>query len=119
MVPDPSGYQGAESQIAVSQDDPNKLVMVARSGGPASAPTATSSDGGMSWTPFTLDTNLPSHDVKSFFAMDSNGTYLFSDTTGQPRRTAGRPLSVPPVARPVGGTAAWALIRTYDRGGPP
>ncbi|CAM5390638.1 sialidase family protein [Streptomyces aurantiogriseus] len=77
IVPDPNDLDAAEPQIAVSQDDPNKLVMVARSRDTQTrAATATSSDGGLTWTPFTLDTNLPSYNSKVQFIKDSNGQYL-------------------------------------------
>ncbi|WAZ21376.1 glycoside hydrolase [Streptomyces cinnabarinus] len=77
VVPDPSGLKPGESQVAVSQDDPNKLVMVARSDAAYTrAATATSSDGGLTWTPFTLDNNIPSYNVKVQFIKDSTGRYL-------------------------------------------
>lgn len=86
IVPDPSDLDAAEPQIAVSQDDPNKLVMVARSRDTQTrAATATSSDGGLTWTPFTLDSNLPSLNSKVQFIKDSNGQYLSIHNTATSR----------------------------------
>ncbi|MEV0554673.1 sialidase family protein [Streptomyces sp. NPDC050597] len=78
-IPDPNKYMGGEPQLTVSQDDPNKLVMVARSNyavSKVSAVTATSADGGLSWTDWALDSNVPSNDSKVFFTTDSAGRYL-------------------------------------------
>ncbi|WAU79937.1 sialidase family protein [Streptomyces sp. Qhu-G9] len=75
-----TGYLAGESQLVVSQDDPNKLVMVARNtlngGTQKYALTATSTNGGRSWTSFALDTNVPGYDSKVYFTKDSTGRYL-------------------------------------------
>ncbi|MFD4522392.1 sialidase family protein [Streptomyces sp. NPDC058470] len=76
---DPNSYLGGEPQLVVSQDDPNKLLMVARSSyavSKTSAVTATSTDGGKSWSNFALDSNIPSNDSKVYFTKDSAGRYL-------------------------------------------
>ncbi|MGX1907559.1 sialidase family protein [Streptomyces phaeochromogenes] len=75
-----TGYLAGESQLVVSQDDPNKLLMVARNtlngGTQKYALTATSTNGGRSWTSFALDTNVPGYDSKVYFTKDSTGRYL-------------------------------------------
>jgi hypothetical protein len=95
FVPDLNGFKPAEPQIAVSQDDPNTLVMTARSGhytaadyatGPTYAATATSTDNGRTWTSFTLDPNLPNHNTKGYFTKDSTGQYLAIYNTALDRK---------------------------------
>ncbi|WJV46605.1 sialidase family protein [Streptomyces flavofungini] len=90
FVPDPSGYQGAEPQIAVEQDDSRTLVMKARSSrtpsSQAYAATATSTDSGRTWTPFALDPNVPNHDTKGYFTKDSGGRYLAIYNTAKDRQ---------------------------------
>jgi hypothetical protein len=77
-----------ENQIGYSQDPANpqrpkdSLFMVARDNS-AGAATSTSTDGGMHWTPFTADANLPSSNIaRSYFTTDSNGEYLYIYNTG-------------------------------------
>jgi hypothetical protein len=89
----PASVNVSEPQVVVSQDDPAKLLMVTRTldlrGGDTAAEkdatyrsqavyaaTATSSDGGLTWSAMTLDTNLPNYYVKDFFTKDGNGQYL-------------------------------------------
>ncbi|WP_204056383.1 sialidase family protein [Microbispora corallina] len=91
LAENPPGVSVEEPQVAVSQDDPKTLVMVARTltGGPtaeardahyrthaAYAATATSTDGGLTWSRMTLDPDLPNYYVKTFFATDANGLHL-------------------------------------------
>ncbi|WP_416985914.1 exo-alpha-sialidase [Streptomyces sp. T028] len=106
-----TGVMAGENQIAVSQDDPNKLVMVARAAN-ANAMTATSSDGGLTWTSFTADTNLPSYDVaRSYFGKDSSGQYLYLYTTGT--STITRPALNYKTKRPG---AAWSAAKLFADG---
>ncbi|MEV0587250.1 sialidase family protein [Nonomuraea sp. NPDC050310] len=89
----PRGMGVEEPQVVVSQDDPGTLLMVARtldlSGGSTPAEkdahyrrhacyslTATSTDGGATWSPMTLDRNLPNFYVKGFFTRDADGRYV-------------------------------------------
>ncbi|MFC7648889.1 sialidase family protein [Streptosporangium lutulentum] len=93
LAENPPGVAIEEPQIAVSQDDPGTLVMVTRTlnltGGTSAAArdahyranaahcaTATSTDAGLTWSPMTLDENLPNYYVKTFFTRDSDGRYL-------------------------------------------
>ncbi|MFE1962830.1 sialidase family protein [Streptomyces sp. NPDC059479] len=92
-VPDPSGYKGGEPQIVVDQNDPGTLLMAARTrsypaeaylDGPAYAVTSTSTDGGLTWSDFRLDTDIPNYNTKGFLAKDGNGQYLaIYNTAGQ------------------------------------
>ncbi|MER5209160.1 sialidase family protein [Streptomyces sp. NPDC002838] len=136
VVPDPNDLDGGEPQIAVSQDDPNKLVMVARSAASRTrAATATSSDGGQTWTPFMLDSNLPSYDVKVQFTKDSNGQYLSIHNTAKDRKvlnykvkrpgaawSAGKFFADGPAAdedkTPVGTGAGWDTYAMADEYAP-
>ncbi|MGF0171990.1 sialidase family protein [Streptomyces sp. Marseille-Q5077] len=71
--------KAGENQIAASQSGipANEMVMVARSKDDH-AMTATSQDGGATWSPFVPDTSLPSADTsKAYFTKDSNGQYLY------------------------------------------
>ncbi|MEU8203048.1 sialidase family protein [Streptosporangium sp. NPDC049046] len=93
LAENPPGVAIEEPQIAPSQDDPGTLVMVTRSldlrsgasaaardaryrSGAAHSATATSTDGGLTWSPLKLDANLPNHYVKTFFTRDSAGRHL-------------------------------------------
>ncbi len=93
LAENPPGVSAEEPQIALSHDTPGTLVMVTRAlnltGGASAAArdayyranaaycaTATSSDGGLTWSPMTLDGNLPNYYVKTFFTGDSDGRYL-------------------------------------------
>ncbi|GAA3131515.1 sialidase family protein [Streptosporangium carneum] len=93
LAENPPGVVIEEPQIAPSHDVPGTLVMVTRAldltGGTSAAErdahyrthaahcaTATSSDGGLTWSPMTLDANLPNYYVKTFFCGDSTGRYL-------------------------------------------
>ncbi|MEU8381685.1 sialidase family protein [Streptosporangium sp. NPDC048865] len=93
MAENPPGVAIEEPQIAPAQDDPGTLVMVTRaldlrSGtsaaardtryrtGAAHSATATSTDGGLTWSPLRLDANLPNYYVKTFFTRDSAGRHL-------------------------------------------
>ncbi|WP_089205821.1 sialidase family protein [Streptosporangium subroseum] len=93
LAENPPGVAIEEPQIAVSQDDPGTLVMVTRTlnltGGTSAAArdayyranaahcaTATSTDAGLTWSPMTLDENLPNYYVKTFFTRDTAGRYL-------------------------------------------
>ncbi|MXM62734.1 hypothetical protein GR925_04550 [Streptomyces sp. HUCO-GS316] len=97
--------------MAVSQDDPDKLVMLARADN-ADAMTATSSDGGLTWTSFTAATSLPSHNVaRSYFGKDSNGQYLYLYTTCTSTET--RPALNYETKRPG---AAWSGAKFFADG---
>lgn len=84
-VPDPNVVYGHEAQLVVSQDDPNKLMMVGRTSyfpadvyntGPTYAATTTSTDGGLTWTGWVQDSNIPNYQTKGYFTKDLNGQYL-------------------------------------------
>lgn len=77
----PTDHLAGEPQLVVSQDNPDKLLMVARSSPPVDetpsfALTATSTNRGESWSSFALDTNVPNNDSKGYFTKDSTGRYL-------------------------------------------
>ncbi|WP_406492815.1 glycoside hydrolase [Streptomyces sp. NBC_01604] len=77
----PTKHLPGEPQLVISQDDPTKLLMVARStppvkGDPSFALTAISDNGGESWSSLGLDYNVPNNDSKSYFTKDSTGRYL-------------------------------------------
>ncbi|TQO32439.1 BNR repeat protein [Streptomyces cavourensis] len=85
FVPDPNGLRAGEPQIVASHDEPGTLIMTARPTSPpasdyltkpAYAATARSTDGGLSWSPFTLDTELPNYNTKGFLTKGSDGQYL-------------------------------------------
>ncbi|GAA1504227.1 hypothetical protein GCM10009677_40470 [Sphaerisporangium rubeum] len=93
LAANPPGVRAEEPQLVVSQDDPGTLLMVARTldltGGssaeqkdayyranPVHAAVTTSTDGGLTWAPMTLDRELPNYYVKPFFAKDAEGRYL-------------------------------------------
>ncbi|MEV8632353.1 sialidase family protein [Streptosporangium sp. NPDC051023] len=93
LAENPPGVSAEEPQIAPSHDVPGTIVMVTRAlnltGGTSPAArdayyranaahcvTATSSDGGLTWSPMTLDANLPNYYVKTLFCGDSGGRYL-------------------------------------------
>ncbi|MGJ6960403.1 sialidase family protein [Streptosporangium sp. G11] len=93
IAENPPGVAIEEPQIAPSQDDPGTLVMVTRAldlrsgtsaaardaryrSGAAHSATATSTDGGLTWSPLRLDANLPNYYVKTFFTRDSAGRHL-------------------------------------------
>ncbi|WP_433242880.1 sialidase family protein [Streptosporangium sp. CA-135522] len=93
LADNPPGVAVEEPQIALSHDDPGTLVMVTRTldlrGGTSAAArdahyrtsaahcaTATSGDGGLTWSPMTLDGDLPNYYVKTFFTADADGRYL-------------------------------------------
>ncbi|WP_436759092.1 sialidase family protein [Streptosporangium sp. V21-05] len=93
LAENPPGVAIEEPQIALSHDDPGTLVMVTRaldlrSGtsaaardaryrtGAAHSATATSTDGGLTWSPLRLDADLPNYYVKTFFTRDSAGRQL-------------------------------------------
>ncbi|RZB16320.1 exo-alpha-sialidase [Streptomyces sp. F001] len=81
------GVKAGENQIALDQNGKtgNELVMVARSEN-AQAMRSTSPDGGVTWTPFAADPDLPSLDTsKAFFAKDGNGRYLYIYNTPTPK----------------------------------
>ncbi|NUT42849.1 MAG: exo-alpha-sialidase [Thermoactinospora sp.] len=91
-----------EPQVVVSQDDPGTLLMMARTldlrgGGTleekdrryrahaAYAATATSTDGGTTWSPMVLDPDIPNFYVKGFLGKDSHDRYLaIYNTLGGP-----------------------------------
>lgn len=106
-----TGVKAGENQIAISQDDPSKLVMVARADN-ANAMTATSSDGGMTWTPFSAAAALPSYNVaRSYFGKDSDNQYLYIYTTGTDTLT--RPALNYKTKRPG---AAWSAAKFFADG---
>jgi hypothetical protein len=93
LAANPPGVAVEEPQVVVSQDDPGTLVMVARTldlrGGASAAAkdadyrshatyaaTATSTDGGLTWSPMTLDTDIPNYYVKGLLVRDSLGRHL-------------------------------------------
>lgn len=90
LADNPPGLSVEEPQVVVAQDDPRTLLMIARTlhGGTAAdkdahyrthaayAATATSTDGGLTWSAFAVDPELPNYYVKTFFAKDSLGRYL-------------------------------------------
>ncbi|KAA9374440.1 exo-alpha-sialidase [Microbispora cellulosiformans] len=90
LAANPPGLSVEEPQVVVAQDDPGTLLMVARTirGGTAAekdayyrshaayAATATSVDGGLTWSAFAVDPELPNYYVKTFFTRDSDGRYL-------------------------------------------
>ncbi|MFF0575743.1 sialidase family protein [Streptosporangium saharense] len=93
LADNPSGVAVEEPQIAPSQDEPGAIVMVTRTldltGGTTPAErdahyranaaycaTATSRDGGLTWSPMRLDRELPNYYVKTFFHGDSAGRHL-------------------------------------------
>lgn len=90
LADNPPGLSVEEPQVVVSQDDPRTLLMVARTlhAGSAAdkdayyrahaayAATATSTDGGLTWSAFAPDPDLPNYYVKSLFTRDSEGRYL-------------------------------------------
>lgn len=76
---DPTVLAG-ENQIAVSQDDPTKLVMVARSKDNAAWSTGTyqSASKTWKWDDFIHDPVLHSDNIaRPFFTKDGNGQYLY------------------------------------------
>ncbi|MBZ9640859.1 glycoside hydrolase [Streptomyces sp. PSKA30] len=82
IVPGGDTYTAGEPQIAVSQDDANDLVMVARAANPR-AVMATSHNVGDSWEAFAPNSDLPSYDIaKSYFTKDSTGQYLYIYNAG-------------------------------------
>ncbi|GIH77844.1 sialidase family protein [Planobispora longispora] len=93
LAENPPGVAVEEPQIAISYDDPGALVMVTRTldlrggaspaerdaryrAGAAHCATATSADGGLTWSRLTLDEDLPNYYVKTFFTRDSGGRHL-------------------------------------------
>jgi hypothetical protein len=93
LVVGPSDFQIEEPQVVVSQDDPGTLLMVTRTldqrGGATAAErntfyranasyvaTATSTDGGVTWSSPQMHFELPNYYVKAFFTKDSFGRYL-------------------------------------------
>ncbi|MEV7008102.1 sialidase family protein [Streptosporangium sp. NPDC051022] len=93
LAENPPGVSAEEPQIAPSHDTPGTIVMVARAldltGGTSAAArdahyranavhcvTATSSDGGLTWSPMRPAPDLPNYYVKTFFCGDSAGRYL-------------------------------------------
>ncbi|MGI5154325.1 sialidase family protein [Microbispora sp. CA-102843] len=90
LADNPPGLSVEEPQVVVAQDDPRTLLMVARTlrGGTAAdkdahyrthaayAATATSTDGGLTWSAFAVDPELPNYYVKTFFTKDSLDRYL-------------------------------------------
>jgi hypothetical protein len=93
LAANPTNVEVEEPQVVVDQSDSSKLLMVTRtlnlSGGSTSAEkdayyranagyaaTATSTDGGLTWSALTLNTAIPNYYVKGFFAKDSAGQYL-------------------------------------------
>ncbi|MFH8881659.1 sialidase family protein [Streptomyces californicus] len=85
FVPDPNGLRAGEPQIVESHDEPGTLIMTARPTSPPAsdyitkptyAATARSTDGGLSWSPFTLDTELPNYNTKGFLTRGRDGQYL-------------------------------------------
>ncbi|MEU6430173.1 sialidase family protein [Microbispora sp. NPDC046973] len=90
LADNPPGLSVEEPQVVVAQDDPHTLLMVARTlrGGTAAdkdahyrthaayAATATSTDGGLTWSAFAVDPELPNYYVKTFFTKDSLDRYL-------------------------------------------
>ncbi|MFJ9582800.1 sialidase family protein [Streptomyces acidicola] len=108
---DGAPLSAGEPQLAVSQDDPNELVMVARSA-QSGAATATSTDGGLHWTPFRADANLPSYNIaKSYFTKDSNGKYLYIYNAGTDSKN--RDVLNYKVKRPG---AAWSTGKLFADG---
>jgi hypothetical protein len=96
LAANPANVATSEPQVVVSQDDPGTLLMVTRtlSGGDTAAEkdayyrsnavyaaTATSSDGGLTWSALKLDKAIPNYNAKGFFAKDANGQYLTIYTT--------------------------------------
>lgn len=82
-----------ENQIAVSQDNENDLVMVARAANPShTAAIATSHDGGASWCNpadnpngcvFSEAAGMPSYDIaRGVFVKDLNEQYLYIYNSG-------------------------------------
>ncbi|TQS25402.1 sialidase family protein [Microbispora sp. KK1-11] len=90
LADNPPGLSVEEPQVVVSQDDPRTLLMVARTlrGGTAAdkdahyrthaayAATATSTDGGLTWSAFAVNPELPNYYVKTFFTKDALDRYL-------------------------------------------
>jgi hypothetical protein len=93
LAENPPGVGVEEPQLVVSHDAPGTLLLVARTldhaGGTSAAAkdayyrthashaaTATSTDGGLTWSPMTLDPDIPNFYVKGFVARDANGQYL-------------------------------------------
>ncbi|GIH97091.1 sialidase family protein [Planobispora siamensis] len=93
LAVNPPGVTVEEPQIAPASGDPGTLVMVTRtldlrSGVSAAGrdahyrvsathcATATSTDAGLTWSPMTLDEDLPNYYVKTFFTADSAGRHL-------------------------------------------
>ncbi|GGL02604.1 hypothetical protein Sme01_19790 [Sphaerisporangium melleum] len=93
LAANPPGVSVEEPQLVVSQDDPGTLLMVTRTlnlttgtsaaardafyrANPSYAATATSTDGGLTWSRMTLDPALPNYYVKGLFTKDSTGRYL-------------------------------------------
>ncbi|MEU8561331.1 sialidase family protein [Streptomyces cyaneofuscatus] len=85
FVPDPDGLRAGEPQIVASHDEPGTLIMTARPTYPPAsdyltkptyAATARSTDGGLSWSPFVLDTELPNYNTKGFLTKGADGQYL-------------------------------------------
>lgn len=106
-----TGVKAGENQIVVSPDDPNTLIMVARADN-ANAMTATSTNGGTSWTAFTAATGLPSNNAaRSYFGKDSNGQLLYIYTTGD---TNTRPALYYKTKRP--GATSWSAAKFFADG---
>ncbi|MFE2046413.1 sialidase family protein [Streptomyces sp. NPDC059477] len=112
-----AGIKAGENQISLDQDGAtgNELVMVARSED-ANAMKATSSDGGVTWTAFDADINLPSLNTsKAFFIKDSNGQYLYIYNTpiSSPDSDAYRDILNYRTKRPG---AAWSDYKFFADG---
>ncbi|OPG05646.1 hypothetical protein B1L11_34775 [Microbispora sp. GKU 823] len=113
LADNPPGLSVEEPQVVVAQDDPRTLLMIARTlhGGTAAdkdahyrthaayAATATSTDGGLTWSAFAVDPELPNYYVKTFFAKDSLGRYLTVYNTLAGPFTGPRPRSPTSIAR--------------------
>ncbi|MFC4586057.1 sialidase family protein [Sphaerisporangium corydalis] len=93
LAANPPGVGIEEPQVVVSHDRPGTLLMVTRAldlrGGTtpaardahyrahaAHAATATSTDGGLTWSPMALDPDIPNYYVKGLFVRDANAQYL-------------------------------------------
>ncbi|MGQ4358346.1 sialidase family protein [Streptomyces sp. SAS_272] len=128
-VPNPTDHLPGEPQLVISQDDPNKLLMVARSKPPVDGAasfaltatadvTKTTTETGtvvkVSWSPFRLDTNVPNNDSKGYFTKDSTGRYLtIYNTKTDPIRQAMN------YRTKNTGTAAWSSSELFaDPTGP-
>ncbi|WP_214412279.1 sialidase family protein [Sphaerisporangium fuscum] len=93
LAANPPGVAVEEPQLVVSNEDPGTLLLVGRTlnltGGtsaaqkdafyrthPSYAASATSKDGGLTWSPMTLDLNIPNYYVKGFLTKDAGDQYL-------------------------------------------